>query len=427
MTRRSQPPYPPELRERAVRMVAEVRADYESPWAAMHAVAEKLGIGTTETVRKWVRQAEVDGGVRPGTTTEESDELKRLRAGERRAQAGQRDPQGGVGFLRGRARPATATLVRFIDEHAARTGGGRRWGVESICACSPSMGCTDRPVHLLRRPHAPLEQPPPTALRDERADGRDPPGPRGELRRLRRPQGVAGAQPRGHPGGSVHGGAADARARAGRRAPRPPDAHHHPRRRRPRARDLVGREFNPPAPDRLWVADFTYVPTWSGMVYVAFVIDAYSRRILGWRAATTMRTSLVLDALEQAVWTREPHGRDRPDRADHPQRRRLAVHIHRVHRAARRSRRRTLGRHRGRRLDNALAEIDDRPVQDRADQATRRRGAPSSRSRSPPSNGSTGSTTAACTSAAGDIPPAELEAAHYRQHRPHPVPADSSP
>lgn len=79
MTRRSQPPYPSELRERAVRMVAEVAPDYDSPWAAMNAVAEKLGIGTTETVRKWVRQAEVDGGVRPGTTPEESDELKRLR------------------------------------------------------------------------------------------------------------------------------------------------------------------------------------------------------------------------------------------------------------------------------------------------------------------------------------------------------------
>jgi putative transposase len=56
-----------------------------------------------------------------------------------------------------------------------------------------------------------------------------------------------------------------------------------------------------PSPDRLWVADFTYVPTWSGMVCVAFVIDACSRQILGWRAAaTTMRTVLVLDALEQA-------------------------------------------------------------------------------------------------------------------------------
>jgi transposase len=79
MTRRSQPPYPPELRERAVRMVAEVQADYESPWAAMNAVAEKLGVGTGETVRKWVRQAETDGGVRPGTTSEESEELRLLK------------------------------------------------------------------------------------------------------------------------------------------------------------------------------------------------------------------------------------------------------------------------------------------------------------------------------------------------------------
>jgi putative transposase len=67
----------------------------------------------------------------------------------------------------------------------------------------------------------------------------------------------------------------------------------------------VRRQFSPPGPDRLWVADFTYVPTWAGMVYVAFVIDAYSRRILGWRAATTMRTELVLDALEHALWTRQ--------------------------------------------------------------------------------------------------------------------------
>jgi len=75
-----------------------------------------------------------------------------------------------------------------------------------------------------------------------------------------------------------------------------------------RPADLVGRRFHRPAPDRLWVADFTYVPTWSGTVYVAFVIDAYSRRILGWRAATSMRTALVLDALEQAIWTRQRGG-----------------------------------------------------------------------------------------------------------------------
>jgi putative transposase len=76
-----------------------------------------------------------------------------------------------------------------------------------------------------------------------------------------------------------------------------------------RPADLVKRRFSPPAPDRLWVADFTYVPTWTGMVYVAFVIDAYSRRILGWRAAASMRTALVLDALEQALWARRRDGR----------------------------------------------------------------------------------------------------------------------
>jgi putative transposase len=71
-----------------------------------------------------------------------------------------------------------------------------------------------------------------------------------------------------------------------------------------RPADLVQRRFDVTAPNRLWVADFTYVATWSGTVYVAFVIDAYSRRILGWRAATSMTTPLVLDALEQAIWTR---------------------------------------------------------------------------------------------------------------------------
>src|ERR1044071_7857654 len=72
-------PYPQDLRERAVRMVAEVRPNYESDWAAITAVAAKLGIGTAETLRKWVRQGQVDAGSRPGVTSEESAELKGLR------------------------------------------------------------------------------------------------------------------------------------------------------------------------------------------------------------------------------------------------------------------------------------------------------------------------------------------------------------
>jgi transposase len=71
--------YPAELRERAVRMVAEIRGDYESEWAAMGQVARLLGVGTPETVRKWCRQAEVDAGARPGVTSEDSAELKRLK------------------------------------------------------------------------------------------------------------------------------------------------------------------------------------------------------------------------------------------------------------------------------------------------------------------------------------------------------------
>jgi transposase len=72
-------PYPLELRRRAVRMVAGVRPDYDAEWATMKAVASKLGIGTSETLRKWVRQDQLDAGTRPGTTSEESAELKRLK------------------------------------------------------------------------------------------------------------------------------------------------------------------------------------------------------------------------------------------------------------------------------------------------------------------------------------------------------------
>jgi putative transposase len=195
--------------------------------------------------------------------------------------------------------------VRFIAEHADHDAGGRRWGVEPICRVLTEHGCPIAPSTyydaLARTPCA-------RDLRDDalkveiarvHAENYGVYGARKvwlalnregiavarcTVERLMRELGLAGARRGRHHRTTVPDAAAT------------------------RPADLVGRRFNPPAPNRTWVADFTYVPTWSGMVYVAFVIDAYSRRILGWRAATSMRTALVLDALEQAVWTRQREG-----------------------------------------------------------------------------------------------------------------------
>jgi putative transposase len=71
-----------------------------------------------------------------------------------------------------------------------------------------------------------------------------------------------------------------------------------------RAQDLVERAFVAVAPNRLWVADLTYVSTWSGFCYVAFVVDVFSRRIVGWRVAASLHAELALDALEMAIWSR---------------------------------------------------------------------------------------------------------------------------
>ena len=75
----------------------------------------------------------------------------------------------------------------------------------------------------------------------------------------------------------------------------------------PPTADLVERQFAAPGPDRLWVADITYVPTWSGFLYLAVVLEVWSRRVVGWSMATHLRTELVLDALNMALYQRRPH------------------------------------------------------------------------------------------------------------------------
>ncbi len=70
--------------------------------------------------------------------------------------------------------------------------------------------------------------------------------------------------------------------------------------------DRVNRQFRAQRPNQLWVSDFTYVSTWQGWLYVAFVIDVYARRLVGWRVSSSLRTDFVLDALEQALYDRQP-------------------------------------------------------------------------------------------------------------------------
>jgi putative transposase len=198
-------------------------------------------------------------------------------------------------------------VIAFIREHKdRRVDGGLRWGVEPICAVLSGHGVPIAPSTYYERACRGLSR---RDQRDEqiaalieaerersrfvrvlgsrkmwlRLRGQGHEVARCTVERIMRQRGWEGA-------------------RRGRRV-RTTIADEHAN----RPEDLVQRHFDAAAPNRLWVADFTYCPTWDGMVYVAFVIDAFSRRITGWRAAATMTTALVLDALEHAVWTR---GRD---------------------------------------------------------------------------------------------------------------------
>lgn len=194
----------------------------------------------------------------------------------------------------------------FIREHQGhREGDGLRWGVEPICAVLTEHGCQIAPstyyehvgrgasererrdallVNEIRRVHADnygVYGARKVWLTLNRAGV---PVARCTVERLMRQEGLAGA---------VRGKVK--RTTIADSAAQRPD-------------DLVCRRFAPLAPDRLWVADLTYVSTWSGWVYVAFVTDAYARRILGWSASTSMTTDFVLHAFEQAVWTRNRYG-----------------------------------------------------------------------------------------------------------------------
>jgi len=180
-----------------------------------------------------------------------------------------------------------------------------------------------------------------------------------------------------------------------------------------RPADLVERDFTAPAPNRLWVADLTCVATWAGFAYVAFVIDAFSRMIVGWRVSTSLRAELALDALEMAVWARQHEGLG--GLVHHSDRGVQYLSIRYTERLAEEGAAASVGS-RGDSFDNALAEAVNGLYKA---ELIRRQG---------PWRGAEQVELATLAwvqwwnqrrlhGAIGDIPPAEYEANYYRQHQ----------
>ncbi len=186
-------------------------------------------------------------------------------------------------------------MVAFIDEHR------QTWGVEPICAVLPIAPAT---YYQHKAWEADPETRPDRQKSDDYLSGeirrvwednKEVYGAKKVWRQLKR-EGIHLARCTVERLMKYMGLEGVVRGKA-KRTTIPSDADHRPL-------DLVQRRFHAVRPNQLWVADFTYVATWSGWVYVAFVIDVFSRMIVGWRVATSMSASLVLDALEQALWAR---------------------------------------------------------------------------------------------------------------------------
>ena len=123
--------------------------------------------------------------------------------------------------------------------------------------------------------------------------------------------------------------------------------------------DRVNRQFQADRPNALWVSDFTYVSTWQGFVYVAFIIDVFARYIVGWRVSASSRTDFVLDALEQALYARQPGQQD----VDPSFRPRRAVRLDSLHGAPEGRRHRAVGGQRRRLVRQCAGRNDQRSVQ----------------------------------------------------------------
>nr|WP_171554861.1 IS3 family transposase [Shigella sonnei] len=291
--------FSPEVRQRAVRMVLESQGEYDSQWATICSIAPKIGC-TPETLRVWVRQHERDtGGGDGGLTTAERQRLKELER-ENRELRRSNDilRQASAYFGEGGVRPPLEKVMPLLDKLR------KLYGVGPVCSelhIAPSTY-----YHCQQQRHHPDKR----SARAQRDDwlkkeilrvydgNHQVYGVRKVWRQLLR-EGIRVARCTVARLMAVMGLAGVLRGKKVRTTVS---------RKAVAAGDRVNRQFVAERPDQLWVADFTYVSTWQGVVYVAFIIDVFAGYIVGWRVSSSMETTFVLDALEQALWARRPSG-----------------------------------------------------------------------------------------------------------------------
>ncbi|WP_153560752.1 IS3 family transposase, partial [Acinetobacter baumannii] len=292
--------YTPEIRERAVQLLIESEKDYPSTWAAITAIAPKIGC-TPETLRAWhqkhldqqnpIKVQQIYDQEKMKQMEREIKELKRANEILRKA----------AGFFRpGGARPPTQIMVDFIHNNKDL------YGVDAICRILPIAASTYyRTLDLCDEKHCFAREH--RAKRDlhdlhhaeeikriwKESSGRY--GVRKVWQKLKREGYIIARctvarlmKNLGIQGVWRGKNKQTTRSRDDQK----------------RAPDLVKRNFRADQPNHLWVADFTYIQTNSGWVYTAFIIDVFSRAIVGWKVSTRMNTDMVLDALEQALHDR---------------------------------------------------------------------------------------------------------------------------
>nr|WP_199897661.1 IS3 family transposase [Escherichia coli] len=291
--------FSPEVRQRAIRMVLESQDEYDSQWAAICSIAPKIGC-TPETLRVWVRQHERDTGSGDGgLTTAERQRLKELER-ENRELRRSNDilRQASAYFGEGGVRPPLEKIMPLLDKLR------EQYGVGPVCSelhIAPSTY-----YHCQQQRHHPDKR----SARAQRDDwlkkeiqrvydeNHKVYGVRKVWRQLLR-EGIRVARCTVARLMAVMGLAGVLRGKKVRTTVS---------RKAVAACDRVNRQFVAERPDQLWVADFTWVSTWQGFVYVAFIIDVFAGYIVGWQVSSSMETTFVLDALEQALWARRPSG-----------------------------------------------------------------------------------------------------------------------